>query len=162
MSQHQSKALVGRILGPAAAMVITLAGCEDRKNTSPAPAAGNPAPASGSGSAPSAANPAPPSGPRADNTARNERDRNSANQTPPDQGDSEADRKVTAEIRKAVVADGALSTNAQNCKIITRNGVVTLRGPVANQAEKAAVETKARAVAGVSSVVNELEIAGSR
>ena len=171
MSQHQSKARLGRILGPAAAMAISLAGCDDRRNTTPAPAGANPPPAAPG--APAAA-PAPGTGPgagpastpppaaRPDNTARNERDRNSANPTPPDQSESESDRKITAEIRRAVVGDSGLSTNAHNCKIITRNGVVTLRGPVSNQAEKAAVEAKARAAAGVSSVVNELEIAGSR
>ena len=52
-----------------------------------------------------------------------------------------------------------MSMNAQNCKIITdKSGIVTLRGPVASQAEKDAIEAKAKTIAGVTSVVNELEV----
>lgn len=99
-----------------------------------------------------------PTNAKPDNTAVNERDRNPSNPTPMDQGESEADRKITAEIRRAVVGAAGLSINAQNCKIITRGGVVTLRGPVASQAEKETIERQARAAAGVTSVVNELEV----
>lgn len=96
--------------------------------------------------------------PAPDNSGVNTRDRNSGAVTPIDQGETEADRKVTAEIRKALVADSAMSVNAQNCKIITREGVVTLRGPVKSQAEKDAIESRAKSVAGVTSVINELEV----
>jgi len=52
-----------------------------------------------------------------------------------------------------------MSTNAQNCKIITdKAGIVTLRGPVNSQAEKDAIAAKAQAIAGVTKVVNELEV----
>lgn len=96
--------------------------------------------------------------PAPDNSGVNTRDRNAGAVTPIDQGESEADRKVTAEIRKALVGDSAMSVNAQNCKIITREGVVTLRGPVKSQAEKDAIESRAKSVAGVTSVINELEV----
>lgn len=96
--------------------------------------------------------------PAPDNSGVNTRDRNSGAVTPIDQGETEADRKITAEIRKALVGDSAMSVNAQNCKVITRSGVVTLRGPVNSQAEKDGVESKAKAVAGVTSVINELEV----
>ena len=76
-----------------------------------------------------------------------------------DQSNSSADIKITADIRRAIMDDKAMSINAQNCKIITdKSGVVTLRGPVASQTEKDAIESKAKAIAGVSSVVNELEV----
>jgi osmotically-inducible protein OsmY len=75
-----------------------------------------------------------------------------------DQGESESDRRITAEIRRAVMDTDGLSINAKNCKIITNNGVVVLRGPVATQAERQTIEAKARAVAGVMSVTNELEV----
>ena len=55
-----------------------------------------------------------------------------------DQGGSEADTAITQQIRKAVVAQDNLSTDAKNVKIITRDGVVTLRGPVASAKEKTA------------------------
>jgi hyperosmotically inducible periplasmic protein len=96
---------------------------------------------------------------KADNTAVNERDRNETAKTPLDQKENERDLKVTQDIRQAVVADDALSFDAKNAKIITADGVVTLRGPVKTQAEKDAIETKAKSVAGVTRVDNQLEIA---
>jgi hyperosmotically inducible periplasmic protein len=100
--------------------------------------------------------------PDADNTARNSRDSASATQTPPDQGESEKDREISANIRKAIVADDSLSTNAHNVKIITNRGTVTLRGPVKSTEEKAAVEARAKQVAGVSRVDNMLEVESAR
>jgi len=94
----------------------------------------------------------------ADNTARNERDRNAASPLPTDQAENESDREVSANVRKAVVADDSLSVNAQNIKIVTSNGTVTLRGPVKTAREKDAIESKAKQVAGVGSVVNLLEV----
>jgi len=94
----------------------------------------------------------------ADNTARNQRDRNSANPTSGDQAENPSDRQITASIRRAVVADKSLSTDAHNVKIITSSGMVTLRGPVKSAEEKAAVEAKAKQVAGVTSVDNQLEV----
>ena len=94
-----------------------------------------------------------------DNTGVNERDRNDAAKTAGDQSESEADRGISQAIREAVVGDDSLSTNGKNVKIITANGVVTLRGPVGNQAEKDKIAAKASQVAGVTSVDNQLEIA---
>ena len=105
----------------------------------------------------SSARPTPSEPPRADNTARNTTDRRPGSVTPADQGENDTDRRITAEIRKAVVAQH-LSVNAQNCKIITKDGVVTLRGPVESQAEKDFIAGAAQGVSGVRSVVNELEI----
>ena len=94
----------------------------------------------------------------ADNTARNERDRSSEIPTAGDQAQNKRDLEIAANIRKAVIADDSLSVNAHNVKIISSNGVVTLRGPVKSQQEKAAIEAKVKSVAGVSSVNNMLEI----
>jgi hyperosmotically inducible periplasmic protein len=93
-----------------------------------------------------------------DNTGRNAADRGTTAPTPMDQGENATDRRITADIRKAIMGETGMSTNAQNCKVITKDGVVTLRGPVETQAEKDTIESKARAVAGVTSVVNELEV----
>lgn len=95
--------------------------------------------------------------PRADNTARNERDKGDATLTPMDQSESGPDIAITAEIRRAILADTSLSSNAANIKIITSGGVVTLRGPVNSTGERAAIEAKAKAVAGVTRVDNQLE-----
>lgn len=95
----------------------------------------------------------------ADNTKRNERDRDGTTQTPLDQSESEADRNITQEIRKQVVADDSLSMNAKNVKIITSNGVATLRGPVKSEQERASIASIASHVTGVQRVNNQLEIA---
>lgn len=95
--------------------------------------------------------------PNADNTDKNKRDRNESTLTPIDQSNDPADIKITAETRKMLVADESLSANAKNVKVITIAGVVTLRGPVASEAEKTAVAKHAK-MAGAKSVTNEIEI----
>lgn len=93
-----------------------------------------------------------------DNTGKNVRDRDDKTLTPMDQGGSAADRELTATIRKAIVADDSLSTNAHNVKIITVDGVVTLRGPVKTPAEKAAVAAAAKKATGVKRIDNQIEV----
>src|SRR5262245_37164286 len=97
---------------------------------------------------------APPP-PDADNTAKNA---STPGADATAQSESEADIQISAAVRKSVVDDKALSTNAHNVKITTANGVVTLRGPVKSDQEKSSVESKAKAVAGVSRVDNLLEV----
>lgn len=92
---------------------------------------------------------------QADNTKANKDPGSTADQ----QKENKNDREITRQIRKAVVADKALSTYAHNIKIITTSGVVTLRGPVRTDDEKASIESKARGTAGVTEVKNELTIA---
>jgi len=60
------------------------------------------------------------------------------------QSNTQSDLNITQEIRKAVMADKGLSTNAQNVKIITANGVVTLRGSAKSAEEKINVGAKRR------------------
>jgi hyperosmotically inducible protein len=102
--------------------------------------------------------PAPPAQTAPDNTGRNVRDRSGDTLTPGDQSESQADRTLTQRIRKAVVADKSLSTTAKNIKIITNDGLVTLRGPVNNAQEKEKIEVKAQQIAGANSVDNQLEV----
>jgi osmotically-inducible protein OsmY len=94
----------------------------------------------------------------ADNSARNERDRNSEVPTAGDQAQNKEDLAVAANVRKAVVSDDSLSVDAHNVKIIVTSGIVTLRGPVKSEQEKAAIEAKARTVQGVNTVNNMLEV----
>jgi osmotically-inducible protein OsmY len=101
---------------------------------------------------------APPAQTAPDNTGRNVRDRGGATLTPGDQSETEADRTLTQRIRQAVVADDALSTTAKNVKIITVNGVVTLRGPVKTMAEKRTIEATAQQIAGADKVDSQLEL----
>ena len=93
---------------------------------------------------------------KADNTARNAD--SPAAQTPVDQKENEADLQISQNIRKAIVADDSFSMDAHNVKVITSGGVVTLRGPVKSQQEKAAIEAKAKQVAGVTRVDSFLEV----
>jgi hyperosmotically inducible periplasmic protein len=94
----------------------------------------------------------------ADNTARNVRDQNPNAVTPIDQGNNEKDLKITQEIRKAITGDSGLSFDAQNIKVITLDSIVTLRGPVESDSEKAAIAEKAQKVAGVARVDNQLDV----
>ena len=94
----------------------------------------------------------------ADNTSVNKRDRSDQMVTPEDQSQSKSDVVLAADIRRAVVAQPGISTSGQNIKIITQDGVVTLRGPVKNATELAAIEKTVRQAAGESIVNNLLEI----
>lgn len=94
-----------------------------------------------------------------DNTARNAADKDEGAKTAQDQSENEQDRQITAEVRKAVTSDDSLSTEAKNVKIVTNDGTVTLRGPVKSEKEKSDIEAKAKQVAGVKKVDNQLEIA---
>ena len=92
-----------------------------------------------------------------DNTEVNVRDRSDAAKTPIDQNENQKDIDITANIRKRVV-DTKMSINAQNVKIITQDGKVTLRGPVKSEDEKAQIEKLAHEVAGPANVDNQLEV----
>ncbi len=96
----------------------------------------------------------------ADNTAQNQRDRDHQTLTPIDQSNKPADLETTRNIRRALVKDDQLATEAKNVKIITVDGNVTLRGPVKTDQEKAAILAKAAQVAGDSNIHNELQVAG--
>jgi len=93
------------------------------------------------------------------NTANNQPDQMAAAPTADQQGNGKSDLQLTASIRRSIVADGSLSTDAHNVKIVVQNGVATLKGPVRTQDEKAAIEAKAAAVVGQDHVVDQMEIA---
>jgi hyperosmotically inducible protein len=95
----------------------------------------------------------------ATNTATNARDRDGKTATPPDQSNSTTDVELAASIRKALVADDSLSTNAKNVKIVTENGGVTLRGPVNDGRERETVVRLAKQAAGPRNVVDQLDVA---
>ena len=94
----------------------------------------------------------------ADNTAHNKRDDKADAVTPDKQGTGPADRKMLQAIRKSIVAEKDFSTYAQNVKIVVRQGIVTLRGPVKSAGEKHRIEELATQ-AGAVKVTNHLEIA---
>lgn len=97
--------------------------------------------------------------PAADNTKVNQRDRNKSEPTADQQKETPADRQLTQQIRKALVKDKSLSTYGHNIKIVTQNGMVTLKGPVKSDEEKQAVEAKAAEIAGSDKVTSEIQVA---
>jgi len=79
--------------------------------------------------------------------------------TADDQKNNMSDVQITADIRKAIVGDSALSTYAHNVKIVTKHGAVTLKGPVRSDEEKTSVEAKAKEVAGADKVTSKITVA---
>jgi hyperosmotically inducible protein len=96
--------------------------------------------------------------PAPDNTKVNERDKSSSEPTADQQKDNRSDRGITQQIRQSVMKDKSLSTYAHNVKIISQDGMVTLKGPVRSDDEKRSVEAKAAAVVGQDRVPSELEV----
>ncbi len=92
-----------------------------------------------------------------DNTHINKRDRNEQTLTPLDQSNTKADLRITQLIRKSIMKHH-LSMDAKNIKIITRNGDVTLRGPVNNTGEREKIAALAKAVPGIKTLNNQLEV----
>jgi len=74
------------------------------------------------------------------------------------QGNSVAELKITAGIRRAVMFDFSLGFAARNIQIITMGTKVTLRGVVKSDHERTIIESHARQQAGVSAVDNLLAL----
>jgi len=100
--------------------------------------------------------------PKADNTKVNKKDKMAGAVTADQQKMNAADRELTQKVRKAIVADKSLSTYAHNVKVVARDGMVTLKGPVRSDEEKSAVEAKATEAAGAGKVTNELTVAAKK
>ena len=98
----------------------------------------------------------------ADNTAANKQDRDASRRTADQARNNMSDRDMMRHIRQDVVRDKSLSTYGHNVKIISRNGRVTLRGPVHSEEEKRAIEEHARKYAGEGNVTNEVTVKEDR
>ena len=96
-----------------------------------------------------------------DNSKANANSMNSTEGTSTADGQSNnpTDISLAQQIRKSVIADKSLSTYAHNVKIVAVNGAVTLNGVVRDGREKAAIVSKAQAVAGKGNVTDDLTIA---
>ena len=68
------------------------------------------------------------------------------------QGNSVAELKITAGIRRAVLFDFSLGFGARNIQIITMGTKVTLRGVVSSEHERSTIESHAKQQAGVTAV----------
>ncbi|MEQ1473570.1 MAG: BON domain-containing protein [Candidatus Acidiferrum sp.] len=93
-----------------------------------------------------------------DNTANNKGDNKKGAMTADNQKETAADRVLAKKIRRSIAGDSSLSTYAHNVKVIVRDGMVTLKGPVKSDDEKTAVGAKANDIAGADKVKNELTV----
>jgi hyperosmotically inducible periplasmic protein len=99
----------------------------------------------------------------ADNTKVNQRDREKTEPTADQQKENNSDRELARQVRRALVKDKSLSTHAHNIKVIARDGVVTLKGPVRSDEEKQAVEAKAaEAAGGTDKIKSEVEVSAKK
>ena len=96
--------------------------------------------------------------PDSNNSGINQRDRANQTLTPEDQSQSSSDIDLAAKIRRAVMDHDGLSMDGKNIKILTVNNAVTLRGPVKDISERAAIEQTVRLAAGSATVDNQLDI----
>jgi hyperosmotically inducible periplasmic protein len=93
-----------------------------------------------------------------DNSKNNKGDNQKGAVTADQQKETAADREMAKKIRKSIASDSSLSTYAHNIKVIVRDGMVTLKGPVNTDAEKTAIGSKASDIAGADKVQNELTV----
>lgn len=89
-----------------------------------------------------------------DNTRQNKNESVDADH----QSNAKSDTQITASVRKAIIADKDLSTYAHNVKIITKNGQVTLKGPVKSEEEKDKVFADATSAVASGKVINQLTV----
>jgi len=95
-----------------------------------------------------------------DNTKVNQRDQKRGESTADQQKMNPGDRELTAKIRRSLIADKSLSMYAHNVKIISQNGMVTLKGPVRSDMELQLVLAKAVEITGnLNKIVNEMAVA---
>lgn len=74
------------------------------------------------------------------------------------QSNVRSDRMTTAQLRKAIIGDKALSTYAHNIKILVQNGSVTLKGPVRSEEEKQKVVSDAGSVVSPDKISDQLTV----
>lgn len=71
---------------------------------------------------------------------------------------TDPDQEITLKLRDQLTKQDP--ENAQNIKIVTHYGIVTLRGPVTSLQEKHAIERTALHIKNVKAVENFLEVRG--
>jgi hyperosmotically inducible protein len=97
--------------------------------------------------------------PAADNSRQNQQ----GGQTADQQSQTKEDLALVQKIRQEILKNKTLSTNAHNCKVITNNGAVLLRGPVNTAEEKTAIgDIAAKVVGDKDKVTNELVVKASK
>ncbi len=75
------------------------------------------------------------------------------------QTQTKSDLEITQDIRQAIIADQSLSMYAHNVKIISKNGIVKLRGPVSSAEERKVVVDIASHVTGMKTILDQMSVA---
>jgi uncharacterized protein YrrD len=94
----------------------------------------------------------------ADNTRQIGRNEDNQTASPLEQGSSQADRDITAQIHTEINADKDMSVNARNVQVATIDGRVTLRGSVNTAGEKRLIGEIANRIAHDGNVDNQIEV----
>jgi hypothetical protein len=63
------------------------------------------------------------------------------------EGDAKSDTDLAAKIQKAIAKDHSFSADAANVNVVVQNGIVTLKGTVRSDEERAAMQAKAESLA---------------
>ena len=71
---------------------------------------------------------------------------------------TESDRILAEKVQDALRRDAEVASAAQKVQVYAKNGEIILQGAVGTQQEKAALESKAQQVAGVTRVSNQLTV----
>ncbi len=69
---------------------------------------------------------------------------------------------MAAKVRQALTTDQNIGTAAQNVRVTSHNGMVTLKGKVSSEQEKDAIVSKARQVAGEGNVKDDITVSKSK
>lgn len=69
-----------------------------------------------------------------------------------------AERRTTAEVERRIAADDTLSPLARSIQVTTAEGIVTLRGVVADNGDRLVLASLAESAPGVRRVDDRLEI----
>lgn len=72
---------------------------------------------------------------------------------------SSADVELSRRVREAIMADDQIAGIAPAIEILVSDGEVTLRGTVPDEKARTALNRAAQQVAGLSNVINHLELA---
>jgi len=88
------------------------------------------------------------------------RDRDVTGLTASDQATNKRDVEITRQVRRDLRNQKGLSVNAQNVKIITVDGHITLRGPVNTDEERRLIGDIAARAAQNAPIDNQLEVTG--
>lgn len=77
-------------------------------------------------------------------------------QFPIDISEDSSDLAITQNIRLGLMGSDSLSLIGKNIKVVTSDGVVTLRGAVGNKKEKEEIEKIVKKVSGIKEINNLL------